>query len=159
MAPCTIDPGSAQVAVHHANWHMEEMVRSLGQVTTLVTVGWRAREQHFLKILQEHLPSAPGKLVAVAESDESAQETIDNLWPTGRFDHFAISGRGFSDFTQTPTEPFERPGLPYGNSRLALDHVLSAGPESPVWTGREPGPGLTDTGDEPPYLDPGFVEL
>lgn len=142
-------------------WHMDALIADLQKVTTMIAVGWRARENHFLQLLQEHLPSKPARLVAVAESDDAARETIDNLWKTGRFGSYAFSGVGFSGFAETPTGPFVADrSWTEGHTPLTLDHVLSAAPGMMgVWTTMAPGAGLAREREDLPYLDPGYVEL
>lgn len=140
-------------------WHRADMVKDLGRVTTLIAVGWRARERHFLQLLQDELPSQPTRLVAVAESDEAAHETIDNLWETGRFDRYAISGIGFSGFTETPSELFQpRPDWG-GHTALTLRHVLTSREGLGMWTTLAPGRGLTPEPEASPSMDPGYSDL
>ena len=139
--------------------HKAALVEDLKQVTTLIAIGWRAREQHFLRLLEEHMPFAHARLVAVSNTDDAAQETIDNLWETGRFGSFAKSGVGFSGFTESPTEPFVRPRNAIEHTALALDHVLAGGNQYGVWTNRAPGNGLRPPSQESPYCDPGYNDL
>lgn len=141
------------------SWHREAMVADLHKVTTVIAVGWRAREQHFLRLLQDELPGAPSRLVAVAESDEAAKATVEALWDTGRFDRYAISGIGFSGFTETPTGHFEpRPDWE-GHTALTLRHVLTSRDGLGVWTRMEPGRGLSADPEESPFVDPGYSAL
>lgn len=140
--------------------HRDMLELDLRKVTTLVAVGWRAREQHFLKLMQDHLGSSLVGLVAVAESDESAQQTIDNLWVTGRFDRFAISGNGFSGFAEIPEGAYQRRPDPEGHTQLSLQHVLRAGPSTGVWTNREPHAGsIPDDVVNDLGIDVGYVDL
>lgn len=143
--------------------HEETLRSDLGKVTTLIAVGWRARERHFLRLLEDSLSSKPVRLVAVAENDESAQETVDNLWETGRFDQFAISGVGFSGFTESSPEDYRRVPNPPNHTRLTLQDVLTTRSESGcgVWTGRTPTQrfGLRPTEDDPPFGTTIFADL
>jgi hypothetical protein len=140
------------------SWHKDAMIEDLRKVTTLVAIGWRARERHFLQLLQDEMPSQPARLVAVAESTTAAQETIDNLWETGRFDSYAVSSLGFSGFAETPSRPYwER--ATEDRTSLCLQDVLSAGPQSGVWTDRRPGAGLTPDPSPATLLDPGYVDI
>jgi hypothetical protein len=135
--------------------HREAMTEDLRGVTTVVAVGWRAREEHFLRLLQDHLGTDLVRLVAVAERNESAMETVDNLWETGRFNHDAVSGIGLSRFAETPTAHYE---WPTGDepSALTLHHVLTGSPG--IWTQRDPADGLPPTEDPAPR-NPGYSDL
>lgn len=139
-------------------WHRVEMVADLAKVTAVIAVGWRARERHFLQLLQDEMPSRPARLVAVAESTEAAEETVNNLWETGRFNSYAISSLGFSGFVETPTEPYSKRAT-VDRTHLCLQDVLSAGPQSGVWTGRTPGPGLAADLAPAALINPGYVDL
>ena len=131
--------------------HRHTLVSTLERVTTLVAVGWRARERHFLQLLQDHLPSAPGRLVAVAESDNGAQETINNMWQTGRFDRYVASTLGFSGFAETPAASPD----PEDAQGVRLRDVLTA--SGCTWTTRRPGTGVPASVEDPleaaPYVD------
>ncbi|MGZ4487681.1 MAG: SIR2 family protein, partial [Nocardioides sp.] len=138
--------------------HRVEMVADLAKVTTMIAVGWRARERHFLQLLQDEMPSRPARLVAVAESTEAAQETVNNLWETGRFNSYAISSLGFSGFTETPNVPhWERATV--DKTQLRLQDVLSAGPQSGIWTDRTQGTGLAPDPTPTALISPGYVDL
>ena len=61
--------------------HLDTLVGDLPNVTTVVTIGWRGREQHFLDLLATHL--SPGtRLLVVAEHETSAMTTVDEVWST-----------------------------------------------------------------------------
>jgi hypothetical protein len=138
--------------------HRESLLADLKKVTTLVAIGWRGRENHFLRLLQEHLPSAPSRLVVVSVSDDDAHETVDRLWQTGRFDKYAVSGIGFSGFVETPvTYDLPRATGRDDHTPLTLDHVLTARKPWGVWTERHPGPGLPASGEPTPYPDRGYA--
>ncbi len=80
--------------------HLDALVRDLRDVTTVVTVGWRGRERHFLDLLATHL--RPGsRLFVVAEHETSAMATVDEVWSTQKFDRYAISADGFSTFASS----------------------------------------------------------
>lgn len=121
--------------------HQQVMVDDLSKVTTLITIGWRARERHFLYLIQQHLPSEPVRLVSVAESDTAAMETIDNLWPTGRFDRYRVCGTGFTGFMESLSDPPERFGSDSDHTALTFDHLVAAG-SSGDWTLRDRGQGF-----------------
>jgi hypothetical protein len=75
-------------------------------VTSVLVIGWRASEQHFVRIMAERLPATvPFRLVCA----DGAAETVDNLEAAGfqetipiRFDERAHAGRsvGFAELMQ-----------------------------------------------------------
>lgn len=139
------------------SFHRDAMIADIRQVTTLVAVGWRARERHFLKLLQDEMPSEHARVVAVGPTPEAADETIENLWETGRFNRFATSSLGFSGFAQTPDDEYRARPKEH-RTHVHLRDVLSNNPGAFFWTKREPGPGLA-TATPPTLLDPGYADL
>lgn len=139
--------------------HKTAMVADLEAVTTLIAIGWRARERHFLDLLQHHLGRSLVRLVAVAESDKAAMETVDNLWQVGRFDRYAISGQGFSAFTEELGPSYERPSESGGHARLTLHHVLTAGADSDLWVERGPAYDPMPPPTEVDFVNPGYADL
>ena len=77
--------------------HLECLQGYLPQITKVLSIGWRATEQHFMDLLSESLPETVS-LYAVAGNRQQAEEVI------GRFEEVGIrvGGRaaegGFSDF-------------------------------------------------------------
>lgn len=138
--------------------HMAPLCADLRKVTTVVAVGWRARERHFLRLLQDNLGGALVRLVAGAETDQSAQETVDNLWMTGRFTQFAVCGTGFSGFTEIPREPAPPKSESGGHTPLTLHHVLTAGGDAAIWKSREPSNDAV-VAEDPTWTDPGYRDL
>lgn len=115
--------------------HLIALKEDLSQATTVIAVGWRARERHFLRLLQDAMPRATGQLIAVAENEMSARETVNELWQTGRFGRYAIAGSGFTDFVAT----IRSDGRGSGGG-LYLQDVLAGAAGS--WVTRAPGGGL-----------------
>ncbi|WP_300679572.1 SIR2 family protein [Nocardioides sp.] len=134
--------------------HREALTDDLGKVTTMVAIGWRARERHFLQLLQDHMPSQPARLVAVAENESAARETVDNLWPTGRFQAYAVSTIGFSGFADGPSDDdlLDDENLP----SLTLAALLED--YGVRWIRRQPGSGLPHEA-ESPYFAPNYADL
>jgi hypothetical protein len=129
--------------------HLTALRSDLSTVTTVIAVGWRAREQHFLKLLQDCLPSAPGRLVAVAEKPLAAQETVDALWMTGKFNRYAIATKGFSDFVSSPEAESNTASQSRELSRpLRLGEVLTGAVD---WSRRPPGAGFHKVLVEKPF--------
>ena len=81
--------------------HQAALEADLEQATGMLTVGWRAREDHFLQVIADKLPSRRRlPLFTVGYGEPAVLETIDNLWWTGRFDAYAGFTGGFSTFCQ-----------------------------------------------------------
>jgi hypothetical protein len=147
--PALAIPAQRKQAFAMPDSHLTAMRGDLSEVTTVVAIGWRGREGHFLKLLQECLPSAPGRLVAVAERPEAAQETVEALWPTGRFNRYAIASKGFSDFVSSPEKADNTASRDRGLTRpLRLGEVLTGAVD---WITRLPGPGLNEDPVEKPF--------
>lgn len=101
--------------------HRRNLEQDLGQATAMLCVGWRAREDHFLRTLQDHLPKTPIPVWSISGDGGSAMETIENVWPTGRFDRYGAIGSGFSRFADP--EP-SGDGKPPPAQEPVLGHVL-----------------------------------
>ncbi|RNL78909.1 SIR2 family protein [Nocardioides marmorisolisilvae] len=138
--------------------HLARMKEDLRQVTTVISVGWRARERHFLDLLQDHLGSSPAQLIAVAESVESATETVEELWKTGRFNRYAIGAYGFTGFTGTGGETL---GSRIGARRdpLTLHEILTNTQGFAQWSGRDPGNGLPPDNSEIGDINSGYLDF
>lgn len=142
--PAVSVPARSKATFTMPDTHQQQLKADLGGVSTVIAVGWRARERHFLRLLQDHLPSTPARLVAVAESEASAMETVDHLWETGRFDRYTTSVHGFSKFTtrlQTVGDQI--------SPTLRLSDVLTGSFEA-QWVARRPGSGLVEESEETP---------
>jgi hypothetical protein len=63
--------------------HLETLNELLPEVRKVVIIGWRATEEHFLRILQDKFGSEPRKILVVAESEDSAASTTQNLVKAG----------------------------------------------------------------------------
>jgi hypothetical protein len=80
--------------------HQAALEADLEQAAGMLTVGWRAREDHFLQVIADKLPSRRLPLFTVGYGEPAVLKTIDNLWWTGRFDAYAGFTGGFSTFCQ-----------------------------------------------------------
>jgi hypothetical protein len=150
--PALAIPVEAKPDVVMPQSHRSNLQQDLAQATAVLCVGWRARETHFLRILQEGLPSRPLPLWSVSVDRESASETVDNLWRTGRFDRFLPVGGGFAQFAD--------PEPPPGPQRPAMEPMLTDILRGTAATGsrpqgagipeqEQPSPGITY--GRPPY--------
>ncbi|WP_239459983.1 SIR2 family protein [Nocardioides daejeonensis] len=98
--PALAVPARSKATFSCPKSHLDALARDLGDVTTVVTVGWRGRERHFLDLMATHLK--PGcRLLVVAEHEVAAMATVDELWSTQRFGRYAISADGFSTFASS----------------------------------------------------------
>jgi hypothetical protein len=141
--------------------HLEQMKADLRDVTTVFAIGWRARERHFLQLLQDHLGSTPAQLVVVAENNTSARETVEQLWPTGRFRRYAVAGNGFTGFTEQKSEPTLRSKLDGidDHSYITLHEILTNTAAWGAWTDRAPGYGLSPDNGEFSDISDGYTDL
>jgi hypothetical protein len=99
-----LDQGKAFVCPES---HLLQLKSDLQMVTSLLIVGWRATEQHFLKVLAECLPkNRPIKLCIVDKGDggDATQRNLEqalgpeiNFWPK------ELHVDGFSDFVSSAT--------------------------------------------------------
>lgn len=133
--------------------HQDALISDLAKITTVIAIGWRARERHFLQMLQGAMPSAPARLVVVAETPASAEAARDALWETGRFNAYSLSSLGFSGFVDPlpPEEPEP--------SRTAVRLVDILSGRRDIWTQRTPGRGLTDEPNSAPSTNLPYIEL
>lgn len=91
--------------------HMAALKRALPDVTHLLTIGWRGREQHLLKLWKEVLPPdgsasfPPGlkRMLIVAGKPEEAREVQETLRDDGAITCADVrhAGAGFSDFLRS----------------------------------------------------------
>lgn len=135
--PALAIPVEAKPAVVMPEAHQQALRQDLADAAAMISIGWRARELHFLRLLQDALPSKPIPVWAVSNDQASAIETIDNLWVTGRFDRQRPISGGFASFADP--EPPPAPGRRSEDPVLG-DVLRSAAPTAP----RTPGPGLSD---------------
>ena len=77
--------------------HLQVLSGLIPRVTKLLTVGWRAREAHFLELLAEKLEGHV-RVLAVAGGKEGADEAIENLGRAGIKGEFTPADGGFSEF-------------------------------------------------------------
>src|SRR6266849_1575931 len=78
--------------------HIDCLEKLLPKVTKILIIGWRAMEQHFLRLLAAHLPKRRVLVYIVAGDEESARNTGEAL---GRFDiqlKMGLDKGGFTDF-------------------------------------------------------------
>jgi len=79
--------------------HLDCLRAHIGKVTKLVTIGWAAQEQHFLKLLKKHLAEGIS-IFAVAEGKQQAIDVLERIKAAGidAKDEEAAEG-GFTECT------------------------------------------------------------
>jgi hypothetical protein len=82
--------------------HLDTLEKELPSITKVVTIGWRATEMDFLKMLRTKLGSSP-HLMIVSGDQEGAQDTLANLAGTWRLANPVVTG-----FSGLITRDFER---------------------------------------------------
>ena len=83
--------------------HIEVLASIIPRVTKVVTVGWRATEEHFLNMLRKPLTGLATKnidLLIVSGSQDGAQETLKNLSIGVATDRYGSVPTGFSGLTR-----------------------------------------------------------
>lgn len=133
--------------------HRESLEDDLRRATLIIAIGWRAREQHFLSLVEQFVPEGCA-LVAVAESETAAMQTVDTLWTTGRFGRYLIAGEGFSHFVGEPLAVPVEPVIP-GPGSPRLRDVLTGD----LWLGRAPGAGFRAQADRMPLSPPSYRKM
>ena len=84
--------------------HIEVLKADLAQASAVLAIGWRAAEEHFLRLLQDCLPSRPSQVYAVSYRKEEAEETISNRGRPAGYESLAITG-SFSSFADAAPAP------------------------------------------------------
>jgi len=77
--------------------HLDVLLKVIPDVTGLLVIGWRAKEQHFLRLLKENLQRKVTAVI-VAGTEKDAAETRDVLEHAGIAGAWNLSGAGFSNF-------------------------------------------------------------
>ena len=75
--------------------HLRVLEESLPQVTKIITVGWRANEEHFLDLLRKK-PARNARLMVVSRERSEAQEICLKLSETGIGKDFHQAEGGFT---------------------------------------------------------------
>ncbi|HVP00534.1 MAG TPA: SIR2 family protein [Bryobacteraceae bacterium] len=78
--------------------HLQSLRDIIPQVRKVLVIGWKAAEQHFLKLLVEGLGETTVKGLIVRGSADGAKETIRSLHDAGIRGDLQADPGGFSDF-------------------------------------------------------------
>jgi hypothetical protein len=77
--------------------HLRVLQQCVRETTKLLLIGWRATEEHFLRLLRENL--SPGvRGVVVAKDENEATRTAESIAHAGIRGEFIAAKGGFSDF-------------------------------------------------------------
>ncbi len=98
--------------------HLDCLCKHLGKVTNVVTIGWSAQEQHFLKLLKEHLTEEIS-IYSVAAGKQDAEAVLQRIKAAGicvKDEEAALGGftectakREFEKFLTMVRSPPNRP--------------------------------------------------
>ncbi len=77
--------------------HLNALCKCIPQVTKLLTIGWRATEAHFLRLLSQGV-QRDIRVMSVAGSAKGARETLTRLEQKGVKGQFIQTNGGFTDF-------------------------------------------------------------
>lgn len=81
--------------------HLDFLVQHLPQVTSVLTIGWRGTESHFLQTLKNHLATEVDLLTVCGEVS-SGQQMLETLSAAGLNGSWHASNAGFSEFVVGP---------------------------------------------------------
>jgi hypothetical protein len=76
--------------------HLEILWDLLPKVTKILTIGWRAKERHFLDMLRQH-PGHRCKVMVIASDQSEAKAISGELFEAGVGDNFTQAAQGFSN--------------------------------------------------------------
>lgn len=79
--------------------HIRILKEFIPKVTRILIVGWRGAERHFLEMLADGLPK-PVRVMAVCESPQASQDTLDQLSRAGIDGRMLAAGGGFTEFVK-----------------------------------------------------------
>ena len=103
--------------------HLDCLREHLGRVTKILTIGWRATERHFLKLLKEKL-TAVVNVQAVARDKQEAEEVLDRIKCAGISLIGHPAATGFSEYVSAVK--------PSGSSRRSIVFTEAA-PHNTLW--------------------------
>jgi hypothetical protein len=78
FVPAIAIPVQSKSAFQCPGYHLSRLREMLPQVDRILTVGWRAQEEHFLRLLAEHATN-PVRLFIVSGNSKAAEETETHL--------------------------------------------------------------------------------
>lgn len=78
LVPAIALPVETKSAFECPSDHLDHLCEHLGNVTKVVTIGWAAQEQHFLKLLKEHLADEIS-IFAAAAGKQDAESVLKRV--------------------------------------------------------------------------------
>jgi len=78
--------------------HLNVLRECLAKVTKILVIGWRATEDHFLRLLLDRLPEDRLPIMVVAGSPREAMKTVNRMRKAGIKGDFLPTEGGFTDF-------------------------------------------------------------
>jgi hypothetical protein len=79
--------------------HIDRLVTDIRKVRTIVTIGWRGAESHFLNLLRDNALQNLD-VVCVAKDNDDANQTVKNLQSCLQLSRFQAYGGGFTNFVR-----------------------------------------------------------
>ena len=76
--------------------HLNVLLKSLSEVTKIMTIGWRAKEEHFLDLLSKQ-PGQGARVMVVANDENEAKQICLDLSQRGIGREFFQARGGFSN--------------------------------------------------------------
>ena len=80
--------------------HLAELCEFIPKVTKILIVGWRATEEHFLKLLRDNLSMVDLRIMAVSGSIDEANKVGERIEHAGINCKFEAGKRGFTEFIE-----------------------------------------------------------
>ena len=102
LVPALSIPVDAKSDFSMPNDHLEHMRATLASVNTVVAIGWRATEAHFLSVLESSVGYPRPTWHLVSPRHETVEETARRLSMAGVGAHFEPHLMGFSVFLDSP---------------------------------------------------------
>ncbi len=97
MFPAIAIPVTQKVSFECPQTHLDTLIEVIPKVTKILTVGWRGTEQHFLKLLGQHVILPLNRVIIVAGDLAEAHKVEINLKQTGLGGIYFKAGGGFTD--------------------------------------------------------------
>ena len=114
LLPAVAVPYETKFAFECPREHLDELDRGLRETLSILVIGWRGSERHFLDRLGAYLPGKAPAILIVSDKDEGARQTMDNLASAKLAeDRARLTAGGFRGFLQSDlleqflAEPFE----------------------------------------------------
>lgn len=107
--PAIAIPTTTKDKFEMPNAHLTHMIDVINRTTTLLLIGWRASEMHFLKLWKENATSGTLKMIQIVNTDPiHASEIFGRLRDFGGItcSNVSYSYKGFSGFIEKDMDDF-----------------------------------------------------